>query len=119
MTLKEYMELVERFDEMCNETLVVANKEYAHEDSKFSNFDVTAQILRAISPRLAHIEPQDIAIVMIVKHLLSIGGEVSLRESMEGRYKDLVNYVKLHYGMYMERQFGAKLERMLKDTEEL
>lgn len=104
MTYQDFAKLIEQFDKDCNATLQVANKEYANEDEKFNNFQVIATLLRLTSPRLRAIRPQDIALVFLMKHLISIVGEVSIREDMVGRYMDVANYIKLHYGMHIEGQ---------------
>lgn len=103
MTLQDFLALVDEFDAKCYDTLNVANQEYAHADEKFSNFHTIATLLRCI-PRLKSIEPQDVAMVFMMKHLISIMGGVSLREDMSGRYVDVVNYLKLHYGIHLEAQ---------------
>ncbi len=101
MNLQDFMGLIERFDDTCNTTLGIANKEYALEEEKFNNFKTIATILRC-TPRLKDIEPQDVALVFLMKHLISIMGGISIREDMRGRYVDVVNYMKLHYGMHVE-----------------
>jgi hypothetical protein len=106
MNLKEFIELIQKFDEKSLEIMGIANIEYANDSNKFSNFDITAAILREINPRLAEMRPEDVALVFLIKHLLTIAKGESLREDMEGRYHDEVNYTKLHYGMWKRRQLG-------------
>jgi hypothetical protein len=104
MNLKDFMELVRELNKEAEKTLDTANSEYATNDSKFNNFEVTAQILRAMCPRLSEIQPEDIALIFMMKHLFSIAKGVSLREDMRGRYKDCLNYIHLHHGIWMENQ---------------
>lgn len=103
MNLKDFLSLIDAFDTKCYDTLAIANKEYAHEDEKFNNFMTIAGLLRC-NPRLKEIQPQDVALVFLMKHLVSIMGGVSIREDMSGRYVDVCNYLKLHYGMHIESQ---------------
>ena len=105
------MILVKELNTEAEDTLDVANKEYATEESKFNNFELTASILREMNPRLKEIQPEDIALIFMMKHLFSIAAGISLREDMRGRYKDCLNYIHLHHGIYQEkRQQTQKVE---------
>lgn len=104
MNLKDFMILVRDLNAEAEDTLDVANKEYATEESKFNNFELTASILREMNPRLKDIQPEDIAFIFMMKHLFSIAAGVSLREDMRGRYKDCLNYIHLHHGIWYEKK---------------
>jgi hypothetical protein len=100
MNLLDFMDHVQKMNKECEETLGTANKEYARDDDKFNNFEVTAYILRQINPRLAEIRSEDIAFIFMMKHLFSIAKGVSLREPMRGRFKDCHNYLHLIHGIH-------------------
>ena len=115
MNLKEFMVLVKGLNAEAEDTLDVANKEYATEESKFNNFELTAAILREMNPRLKDIEPEDIALIFMMKHLFSIAAGVSLREDMRGRYKDCLNYIHLHHGIWHEKRQVNNVPQKIKD----
>jgi hypothetical protein len=104
MNLKDFMVIVKGLNEEAEDTLDVANSEYATDESKFNNFEITANILRAMNPRLSQIQPEDVALIFMMKHLFSIAKGVSLREDMRGRYKDCLNYIHLHHGIWNEKK---------------
>lgn len=95
----QFIELVRNFDEKCLNTWMIANQEYAKDTNIFNNFEVIAYILSKINPRLREMQPQDCAMVYMMKHLISIFQEVSKRESMESRFVDVCNYLKILYAM--------------------
>ena len=109
MNLKDFMHLVKSLNEEAEDTLDVANSEYATDESKFNNFEITASICRGLNERLSQIQAEDIALIFMMKHLFSIAKGVSLREDMRGRYKDCLNYIHLHHGIWHERKEAAKL----------
>lgn len=96
MKLKEFFDYVESLDTRCNEILGLANREYASEDNKFYNFEVIASLM---SQGGRKITPHDVASIYMLKHMFSIVRGVSKRETMEGRYIDAINYLKLMAGM--------------------
>ena len=102
MNLQDFMEKVRELDEISHGILFTANDEYSKKENLFSNFEVTAMIVREINPRLQDIRSEDIALVFAIKHFISIGKEVTKREPMENRYADLINYIRLHYGLYLQ-----------------
>lgn len=104
MNLKDFMVLVKELNAEAEDTLDVANKEYATEESKFNNFALTASIISEMNPRLKDIQAEDIALIFMMKHLFSIAAGVSLREDMRGRYKDCLNYIHLHHGIWHEKR---------------
>ena len=104
MTLNDFMEVVRDTNRRAEDILDTANKEYARDDDKFNNFHVTAMILSNMNPRLKDIRAEDIALIFMLKHLFSVTKGVSLREGMEGRYLDLLNYIHLHHGITLDAQ---------------
>ena len=112
MNLKDFMVLVKDLNAEAEDTLDVANKEYATEESKFNNFELTANIIREMNPRLKQIQAEDVALIFMMKHLFSIAAGVSLREDMRGRYKDCLNYIHLHHGIYQEKRQQSQKEQI-------
>lgn len=110
MNLTDFMSLVKQMNDDCEETLDQANKEYARDDDKFNNFEITAYILRNINPRLSEIQAEDIAFIFMMKHLFSIAKGVSIREEMYGRFKDCINYIHLIHGIHADRREDPKPE---------
>lgn len=95
-------------DEESYKVMGFANQEYASETDKFENFETIADFLRRVNPRLREITPQDVATIYLMKHLSSIIKGVSVREGMEGRYIDAMNYLRLHLGMGVEHGFNKQ-----------
>lgn len=86
-----------------------ANAEYANAANKFQNFDEAANLLSKYVPELANIKPQHVAFIYFFKHLTSILNGVSIRENMDGRYIDAMNYLRLIMGMdERDRQEATK-----------
>lgn len=81
-----------------------ANAEYASDADKFENFKTIAAFLGTVNPRLAQLQPEDVALIYFMKHLSSIIKGISNRESMDGRYADAINYLLLHRGIVGERE---------------
>lgn len=104
MDLQTFMTFVRETNKRCEETLRTANREYATEEDKFSNFHVTASILREINPRLKEIKSEDIAFIFMMKHLFSIAKGISLRESLQGRFDDCHNYLHLIHGIHVDKK---------------
>ena len=104
MNLADFIDVVDGLFAECRDTLNVANNEYATEVNKFNNFHVTAMICREMNPRLKDIEGEDIAFIFLMKHLFSIAAGISIREPMRGRYKDLINYIFIHFGITEEKR---------------
>jgi hypothetical protein len=101
MSLPDFMEFCQGFDQQCNEVLGIANREYAAGDNKFYNFDMIASLMSCGEKEFT---PHDIASVYFMKHAMSIIRGVSEREDMSGRYMDAVNYLKLMAGMHEEER---------------
>ena len=71
-----------------------ADKEYATEDDKLSNFKRQAE--------MQGIEPLQVAVTFFLKHVFSIARGVSLREPMSGRIYDAINYLHLINALMLE-----------------
>lgn len=112
MNLQDFMGLVKELNLEAEDTLDIANSEYATNESKFNNFELTATVVRGMNERLANIQAEDIALIFMMKHLFSIAKGVSLREDMRGRYKDCLNYIHLHHGIWHEKKEAAKEQEM-------
>lgn len=97
----EFLDYVSKTINKCYEILQQAKQEYASDDERFSNFIRTANELKR-NPRLKNIKGQDIGIIFLKKHLDSIFSGISLREDMQGRIVDAINYLLL-IGEMIER----------------
>lgn len=119
MNLDDFMDLVREMNRDAEETLDTANKEYARDDDKFNNFEITAYILREVKPSLKNIQAEDIAFIFMMKHLFSIVKGVSLREDMRGRFKDCINYIHLIHGIHVDKKNAAEqLEKEIEDIDD-
>jgi len=78
----------------CFDIMHKADEEYATPGDKFANFK--AQAL------MENRTPEQVAITFLLKHVRSLVNGVSLREPMEGRICDIINYVLLIAGMREE-----------------
>ena len=103
---KQFQEFREKLTEKRSEILIQANKEYAADDNKFENFELLAQIMR-LNPRLKEILPEDIGMIYRLKHIIAQIKDVSIREGMEGRIIDDLNYGELIAGMREERTIST------------
>ena len=64
MTNERYIELVKRRDELKNKTSVAKGREYAGPDDRLHNFKRIAELARC--------SPEQVAIILMAKHLISI-----------------------------------------------
>ncbi len=69
--------------------LDMAQQEYASQADRFENF----RILSALSG----VPVRQVILLLMSKHLVSIQKGISIRESMKGRYCDVMNYLRLLY----------------------
>lgn len=69
----------------CYDTLSKAGKEYAGGTDALDNFKLIASIVG--------VEPRQVAFTYLMKHVISIGKGVSIREGMRGRVVDAINYL--------------------------
>lgn len=97
-------------DEEAYEIMSQASKEYASDEDKFANFKGVADFCRTFIPELDRIKPQHVALIFMLKHLISVSKGVSLREDMRGRHKDLQNYARLLFGMDEEDKMAGEGE---------
>ena len=103
MKTEDFYTLIQLFLEECVETMKTKGKAYAGKDqSIFANFNRVAAKKRI--PR------QVVASIYMDKHLDAldsfIRGEYGDPEPIEGRIKDVINYLLLLYGMIMEQQMA-------------
>lgn len=99
-TLADFMAKVEERNREGEDILRIANDEYAENESKFNNFEVTAQIMCLLFPELAPVyKPIHSAAGFMIKHMISTCKGVSIREPMSGRFTDLRNYWHLIEGL--------------------
>lgn len=96
-----FLDYVNNTFEKCHKILQQAMQEYANEDERFSNFIRTANELKR-NPRLKDIKGRDIGVIFLKKHLDSIISGISIREDIQGRIVDAINYLLL---------IGAMIER--------
>ena len=102
MDLDTFLDTVDTLDKRCWDTLILATKEHAHTASTFAHFDTLATVLRILNPALTLITPGDIAMVLLFNHLLSLGKDLATWEDRTGLYVDVLNTLKLHYGMFLQ-----------------
>ena len=77
----------------------LASQEYAVPTDVLNNFKVVADVML--------LEPSEVLCVFLMKHIVSITRNVSLRESMEGRIIDAINYLLLlGYMLEQENEIG-------------
>jgi hypothetical protein len=87
-------ELTQFWEEMDREgwqILQDAEREYAAPDDRFQNFVAIGRIMG--------VTPHQVAGVYLMKHICAIIKGVSLREDMQGRYVDAMNYLRLMAAM--------------------
>ena len=73
-----------------------ADLEYASDDDKFANFKWQADAEGRT--------PEQVAITFFLKHVRALSRGVSIREPMEGRICDIINYALLIAGMRREQE---------------
>mgnify|MGYP001564614031 CR=1 FL=1 len=78
----------------CFAIMEAADKEYASDADKFANFKWQGEAEGRT--------PEQIGITFMLKHVRSLSRGVSIREPMEGRICDIINYALLIGGMREE-----------------
>lgn len=106
---KEFQTFREKLTAERSEILTQANQEYGADDNKFENFELLAMLMR-LNPRLKEILPEDVGWIFRLKHIIAQIKNVSIREGMEGRIIDDLNYGELIAGMREERLAAPKIE---------
>ncbi len=94
MIQQDFIAFVEDFDTQCHDILSAAAKEYSCEADRLDNFKRMAAAVG--------ITPYQVGCVFLLKHIDSITRNVSIRESMAGRFHDAANYIKLLAALYAE-----------------
>jgi hypothetical protein len=119
MTFDEFMEYCRSLDKQSEMTLLAANMEYATDENKFENFEGIADFMRRFNPRLSQITAVDVAMIYKLKHDISMM-RGSIREPMQNRVLDSLNYTKLIGGMLYEAEKHKEgwLEKLIEDNKE-
>lgn len=94
MLKSEFYEYAHRVIDKCFAIMEVADKEYASDADKFANFKWQAEAEDRT--------PEQVGITFMLKHVRSLSRGVSIREPMEGRICDIINYILLIGGMREE-----------------
>lgn len=94
MLKDEFYDYAHGVVDACFDIMYKADAEYATPQDKFANFK--AQAL------MENRTPEQVAITFMLKHVRSLVNGVSIREPMEGRICDIINYVLLIGGMREE-----------------
>jgi hypothetical protein len=87
--MSSHQELWQELDDDAYRVLTEARQEYASDHDIFAGFCKIAEV--------CELTPRQVIVVLMTKHLLAIEKGVSLRESMRGRYIDVMNYLRLLY----------------------
>lgn len=87
--IHDYGQMWRDLDAEAYEIRALAQQEYASDLDIFENF-------RRLSA-LVGISPRHCILVLMMKHLCSIEKGITIRESMKGRYIDVMNYLRLLY----------------------
>ena len=82
----------------CLGIMTKADQEYASDHDKFANFRWQAEVEGRTS--------EQVAVTFMLKHIRSIAKGVSVREPMEDRICDAINYLFLIAGMRHEQAQG-------------
>lgn len=110
MTEKDFNVWSRALTDQAFEIMAKANQEYASEEGKFDNFQGIAEFCRRFNPRLKDITPQDVAWVYALKHIISVMKGISLREDLEGRVIDILNYTLMIGGMWEADRRAEEVE---------
>lgn len=94
MNLKTFEAFTQRLLDEVWSVLLAANKEYADEQDKLSNFRRIREALKR-NPRMVDLMLSDVVRTFMAKHTDSIISGISIREPMRGRIVDLIGYAIL------------------------
>lgn len=100
MQKDEFYDEAHRLIQRCFAIMEMADGEYASAADKFANFKWQAEAEGRT--------PEQVAITFLLKHIRSLVRGISIREPMEGRICDIINYVLLIHGMRLEAERDTK-----------
>ena len=89
----------------CFDIMRAADAEYASETDKFANFKWQAEVEGRT--------PEQVAITFLLKHVRALVRGISIREPMEGRICDIINYALLIAGIRAEEEPTTEREAVV------